>query len=278
MREPSIHISRSAIIKFIQDNSSITGQNLDEFMKFSRKHSLDHRSLLSNNKKTQDKAQKRVKGSIGDAQMIADIIYSTRISLKHIGVTKIKQSDPQWGQLKELIPIINEFCNQNKLTKRQGYIEYISMGIKLFQSGRKPNYGFFIKWLAEKVDWVTNEYNSIQLLKGDKTPDDTKLIHDIYCAKVIEMTGIHNNYSKDPTQYTNFIEAKLFADNLDVDYEVFIEAQFEALAFCNGIPKITDLYGEKAKERLIRYMSANNLFIENKGSMKSKVDWSQFKR
>lgn len=278
MREPSIHISRSAIEKFLQENTYITPQNLEEFMVFGRKYSLDHRSLAATNKKIQEKAQRRVKGSIGDAQLIADLLYSTRIKMKHIGVTKIKQSDIQWTQIKELTLVINEFCNQNQLSKRKGYIEYITLGLKLFQSTKRPNYVFVLKWLNEKADWITEEYKSIKSMKLDDTPEDTRLVHDLYNQRVIEMTGIQNNYSKDPTQYKHFIESKKYIDAMDVDYEVFIDAQFDSLAFCNGIPKISDLYGDKAKERLIRYMSTNNLYLENQTRTKPKVDWSQFKK
>lgn len=79
-------------------------------------------------------------------------------------------------------------------------------------------------------------------------------------------------------EYIHFYNAKLLADSLGIDYETYIEAQFNALAFCNGIPKIQDLYGEKAQQRLLKYMSENNLSLSVKPSQSSKVDWSKFKQ
>ena len=127
-REPSIHISRSKlyqlIVKYIGED--LGGNNpksheyggldllkrVDYIMIEARQSSLDHRSIVGENKKVQTQAVRRASGSIGDANLLADIIYSTRIQLKHIGVTKIKQTDLQWASVKELVPVVNEFCQK----------------------------------------------------------------------------------------------------------------------------------------------------------------------
>lgn len=246
-------------------------------MIFCRSHSLDHRSLNVTTKKQEEKATKRVSGSIGDANMVAEIIYSTRVRLKHIGVTKIKQTDPQWGQIKELTNTINEFCNQFDLPKRRGYIEFITWGVKLFMSTKRPNFSFLIKWFNEKADWIVNEYTSSIEISQDKQPIDTTIIHDLYCNRVSSMTGINTFYRMSDPQYVHFLRAKEDALKHNVDYEIYIEAQFEALAFCNGVPKPEDLYGDKARERLVRYMSQNNLIIKKPSQDTVGVDWSKFK-
>lgn len=277
MREPSIHTSRQAIKKYLQKNNEINMDNLNDFMRFCRKYSLDHRSVYITTKRQEDKISKRVKGSIGDANLATEIIYSTRIKLKHIGVTKIKQTDPQWGQIKELTNTINDFCNQFELPKRKGYIEFISWGVKLFMTTKRPNFSFLIKWFNEKADWIVNEYESSIEIKKDPTPIDTTYIHDIYCNQVSSMTGINTFYKPDSPEYVHFVRAKEKAQQHDVDYEVYIDAQFEALAFCNGVPKPEDLYGSKARERLVRYLSKNNLIVKKKSSTNDEVDWSKFK-
>lgn len=276
MREPSIHTSRQVIKKFLEVNEHINNGNLVDFMVFCRKYSLDHRSLNVTTKKQEKKATKRVSGSIGDANMVADIIYSTRVKLKHIGVSKVKQTDPQWGQIKELTNTINEFCNQFGLDKRKGYIDFIGLGIKLFTTTNRPNFSFLLKWFNEKADWVVTEYEAGLEIKEDEYPVQTDYIHDIYCNKISSMTGIPTFYKRDTAQFVHFVRARQQADKDDVDYNVYIDAQFEALAFVNGVPKPDALYGDKAKERLVRYMSQNNLYIK-KTKATSNVDYSKFK-
>ena len=60
------------------------------------------------------------------------------------------------------------------------------------------------------------------------------------------------------------------------DYETYIEAQFEALSFCNGIPKIEDLYGDKANQRLLTYVPKYNIPLK---THKVEEDvWNKFKQ
>ena len=89
-----------------------------------RGYSLDHRSVFTNNKKQAQKVTNRTSSSIKDTNLLADIIYSSRIKLKHVGVTKIKQTDNQWVQLKQLVPIIEEFCS-NIILRKDRVILYL---------------------------------------------------------------------------------------------------------------------------------------------------------
>ena len=83
--------------------------------------------ILKNNKKNQKILSRRTQSTVGNANMLADIIYSVRIKLKHVGVTKIKQTDNQWAQIRELVPIIDEFCSYYKsFIKSAGLSEHMA--------------------------------------------------------------------------------------------------------------------------------------------------------
>ena len=132
--------------------------------------------------------------------------------------------------------------------------------------------------MLQKVDWILNKFESDKLLAEDEFPEETTKMHDIYVSLIAEKTGIWNNYKGDPLQYVNFYWAKQLANQLNVDYETFIEAQFNALDFCNGIPKLEDLGNDKAKQRLTQYLSKNGLEVKEESKMVSDDVWKDFKK
>ena len=82
-REPSIHISKSLFRKLWNEiGDKVSEEFVDKFFTRARQYSLDHRSVIGDNKPVRKKAISRTSGSIGDANLLADIIYSTRIQKK----------------------------------------------------------------------------------------------------------------------------------------------------------------------------------------------------
>ena len=277
MRQPSIHITREVFIellrKFVDDISPTT---VDEFFRLARGYSLDNRSMLVSTSKYK-KISKHVEGSIGDANLAADIIYSLRIKLHHLGVTKIKQTDPAWGQIRQLTPTLNQFCESHNFSKREGYITFIDLGLKLMAKNKRPNYGYTASWILNHAQFIEENYDSIELVKNDQYSIQTELLMNYYKTKVLEITGISIDYKKNPQDYICFVKARELCDRLSVDYEVFIEAQFDALAFCNGIPNLSDLSNEKAEQRLAKYISKTGITIKPKSNL-SESDWDTFKK
>lgn len=277
MRIASLHILKTDLEKIIQKVGPITLDNLEEVMRIGRSISIENRSLQLTESKKGKESQRRLTGNVGDANMLADIIYSVRIKLKHVGVTKIKQTDSQWANIKELTQVINDFCEANNLEKRIGYIKFITIGIKLLASSNKPNYSYCAKWLTQKASWVISEYENTQLLENDTNKDGTKELYNSYITEVAERTGIYNYFSEDTTKMVCMLKARELSDKYNADYETFIRAQFTALEFCGGIPRPQDLYGEKASERLIKYVGTNGISLESHKE-KNQVDWNKFKK
>ena len=279
MREPGIHISKTTF-KYIIDKLEldIDDDLVDLFFKEARNFSLDHRSVLSTNSKTRISVEKRVSSSINEANLLSDIIYAVRIKMKHISVFKIKQIYNQWAQIKSLVPTVNSFCEKYGFKQREGYIKFVETGLKILSTTKRANYNYCASWMLQKVDWILNKFESDKLLAEDEFPEETTKMHDIYVSLIAEKTGIWNNYKGDPLQYVNFYWAKQLANQLNVDYETFIEAQFNALDFCNGIPKLEDLGNDKAKQRLTQYLSKNGLEVKEESKMVSDDVWKDFKK
>lgn len=281
MRKPGIHITIDKFSEIAKElNLRISSAKIREFFALARGNSLDHRNLInSSNRKIREKVERRTRSSIGDANLLSELIYSVRIKLKHRGVTKIKQSDSQWASIKDLVPLINDFCKNNKLSPRKGYIEFIKVGFILMESqSKKPNYNYCAVWFLKQAQKIFDYYDAKKLIFNDDSPQETQEVLNIYNAQVVNMTGIYNDsYAKNPIEYVNFLKARQLADSFNINYQTFIDAQFEALSFCNGIPQIYDLHGPKAKERLLKYLSKNNLSINNTRSF-SKSVWKKFKQ
>nr|DAJ30116.1 MAG TPA: hypothetical protein [Caudoviricetes sp.] len=280
MREPGIHIYKKTFIGIIDKlGIKISPENINKIFTMAREFTLDHRSVLNDKASITKSANRRTKSTLGDANLLADIIYSVRIKLKHIGITKIKQSDPQWVQIKELVPTVNLFCDTFKLTKRDGYIKFVEIGLNLMSKSRRPNFNYCASWILKYADVILRYYEAEILLSEDEYPQETREIYNIYINKILEMTGITNNYINNPTEYVNFLWARKMADDLGVDHKTFIDAQFDALAFCNGIPKIEDLKNEKAQQRLTQYISKNGLILhpKNETSFNNSI-WDSFKK
>ena len=190
MREPSIHITFTKFKEIWNqvDGRKLSNKTLLEIFKMARGYSLDHRSVFTNNKKQAKKVTNRTSASISDTNLLADIIYSSRIQLKHVGVTKIKQTDSQWMQLKQLVPVVNEFCERYKLKKRQGYIIFVDTALGLMGTSKRANYAFAASWMLKQVDWIINKYEAETELLLDNHHQETKYVHDLYCSTVAEMT------------------------------------------------------------------------------------------
>lgn len=281
MREPSIHLTRTTLKELLNKHilKGVTDDAIDVLLSAARKLALDTRCIQSTTKKTEKKVDSITKSSLGDAQLLADVIYSARVKLKHIGVTKIKQGDSQWVQVKELVPTVNQFCEAYNLDYRKGYIEFVTIGLKLLSKTKKPNYNFCASWMNQRVDWILAMVEAERAIKEDNDSSYTIEICSIYSNELLERTGVNENYIKDPLQYVNFIKARDLADEIGCDYETFIQAQFAALEFCNGIPRIEDLHGDKAKQRVISYLAKNNLMIERDEEDSPKYfDWKKLKK
>lgn len=278
MKEPSIHISKSVFQKILESKGiSIPDKKIDSIFSIARNYSLDHRSILSNNSRNRKSLDRRTKSPIGNANLLAQIIYLVRTKLKHVGVTKIKQTDSQWAQVKELSPIIDEFCETHNLSQREGYIKFVEIGLKLMGNSNRPNYSYCANWMLQKASWISTYYEAIKEISEDNYKEETNEIYNCYINKILEMTGISNNYKKNPTDYVNFIHARKLADKIGVDYKIFMDSQFEALSFCNGIPKLEDLGNEKAQQRLTQFISKHGLIIRKKINL-TQNDWDSFKK
>lgn len=251
MREPSIHITKSQFEEIL-NTLEVDNFPVEAFFVIARKEAINHRAVLVSNNKNTKRVNNILLASKGDAALVADILYATRIKLKHRGVCKINESNSrEWANCKKLAEICNTFCEDFKFDTREGFIKYIETGLK-----RMTDYRNVMQRLISMQDNITNQVDAeIELQNSDLKL--TKEIHDYFIGKIAKATGIYESYENQPEKYVHFAKVGDFLKEEGWDYKTFIDAQFESLAWCNGLPDIAQMYTDKAIERYNKYLYKN---------------------
>ena len=251
-RSPSIHITKSQFEEIL-NTLEVDNFPVEAFFVIARKEAINHRAVLVSNHKNTKKVSNILLASKGDAALVADILYATRIKLKHRGVRKINESNSrEWANCKKLAEVCNTFCEDFKFDTREGFIKYIETGLK-----RMTDYRNVMQRLLSMQENITNQVEAELELKGDKDPGFTKDIHDEFIKRVASVTGIYESYEHQPEKYVHFLRIHNLMDEKDWNVFQFLDAQFEALAWCNGLPEPSQMYNDKAIERYNKYLYKN---------------------
>lgn len=251
-RSPSIHITKSQFEEIL-NTLEVDNFPVEAFFVIARKEAINHRAVLVSNNKNTKRVNNILLASKGDAALVADILYATRIKLKHRGVRKINESNSrEWANCKKLAEICNTFCEDFKFDTREGFIKYIETGLK-----RMTDYRNVMQRLISMQENITNQIEAELELKEDKDPGFTKDIHDEFIKRVASVTGIYESYEHQPEKYVHFLRIHNLMDEKDWNVFQFLDAQFEALAWCNGLPEPSQMYNDKAIERYNKYLYKN---------------------
>lgn len=272
MRNPSIHITKDTFLKILGE-LSIEDFPTDKFFALARRASVNTRTVVVSNKKDTKTVNKVLLASKGDAAMVADIIYATRIKLKHRGIRKINESmKKDWTLCKELASICNQFVQDFQfLDTRAGFIEYINIGFKRMGKDHRN----ILNRLIAMAENIFTYYDTQQSISEDDSPKLTLSIYDYYNQKVADATGIweRSPLKEDPEKYNHFLSIRKLCESNQWDHRDFIDAQFEGMAWCNGLPEPHNMYGPKAIERYKKY-------VYKYGSSQPKIQgslWDQIK-
>lgn len=247
IREPSIHITKSNFADIC--NELEISVPIDQFFQLAKRRAIISRSITVSNNKLQKQVNKVLLADQGSAALFADLLYAERIKLKHRGIKKITEADSKnWDMCKKLADICNDFCNDFHFEIRAGYIKYIEIGI----SRMDGKYQNMLPRLISMSENIFQQAGDEEELKSDSNPWLTNQGFEYYIQKIAKVTGIYDN-KKDPSKLVIF---KRLGEKLIGPHRIqqWIDAQFYALAFVNGVPSINDLLSDKALERYNKYL------------------------
>lgn len=274
MRDPSIHITKRTFEKLLQD-LEVSYFPTEAFFQLARKNSIDSRAVIASNKKTNKKLDTITLASHGDANLVADLLYATRIKLKQRGVRKITEANSrEWNCCKQLAEICNNFCNDFDLDTRSGFITYIEIGLSRVTSNRN-----LVQKLISLADSISIRYEITQEVKDYQCTESIRrgvqTIYQYYVKYIANSTGIYESFEDDPEKYIHVCRLHELIMEKGWDYKAYINAQFEALSFCNGVPSLENIYGDKAIERFNKYLYKNNRYQETETPIVSGSLWSK---
>lgn len=273
MRDPSIHITKSDFRELLRE-FGISRFPTDKFFLAAKQKAATARMVTVTNQRNYKKAKTIALAAPGDANLAASILYAVRIQLKHRGVKKIDESDKrQWPQVKQLAEACNIFCQDFGLETREGYIQYIKIGFN--RMGRTLRN--FLPRLVSMAQNISDDYKAQADLMHDDNAEGTAQVHDYYASVIADKTGLKVNYKDQPEVYVYFKAVRDFCEQNDIDYEYWIDAQFDALEWCNGMPEPSRLLGDKPYQYYVKFMFKHNVSVnrstpEVKGSL-----WDQIR-
>lgn len=271
-RQPSIHILEkdlADILEVIFEDMFDRELNVDfktvakEIAKRAKGKQVTNRKMVISNDKMIKQATKVVKASMTDVEQINQLIYYIRKTKTKLYIReKFKAGSKEHAQLKDLAEVCNQFCNTFGFAKKEGYTNYLMASIPHISS--TLNYVGKIINMAEKV---FNLYETNKLVDADKDPKTTKEIMDYYNSSIIKRTGM-DTVTMNPNNYVKFMEVRDKVEELGVDYMLYIDAQFEGLAWADTYPEPSQLANDKAMERLNKYIYKHNIKKKNNTASK----------
>lgn len=258
LRKPGIHITEDNLRSLIRqyfgdpeiDAAWEEANNLTDFLMIgAKKLSLEKRSINITNQTVANKVMNKVTNDKTDIMLLSNLIFSTRKQLKHKGIKPIDNNSPDWTSLKKLTPIVNNFCNDFNVGKREGYIAYTKIGLTRITSFR----GYLSK-LYDMSETISIQYEAEMVITSDVNKSLTRKIHDYYISIIIKRTGVSESYVDKPNKYIKFVEVAKIIESNNLDYQIFIDAQFEGLDWTGNYPEPEQLASDKCMERLNKFM------------------------
>lgn len=278
MRRPAIHITLETLqeILDLSFKSKKEFKNTEELaleiFKLAKNKGVRGRYLIQADKPTRQKIKRTLEAETPLVEKFNRTLHSIRLSLGHKSAS-IYKSSKDYLNLKEIAKLVEEFMEQFKLkNSTEAMNEYIKIGLSMM--GKRYSLNKF-KYYHGKI---LERYEKMECISNDSTPDDTMKMYKYYLSMMTEYSGIE--WKADTIEkYVCMVYAKEEADEEKADYEQWIRAQFEQLAFMEIVPECYQIFGENALIRYSDYVTKNKKKkVKSKSvtNYKSKAEESYF--
>lgn len=261
VRKASLHIYKKDLFEILEDVVDDPKRVTDYIMKKAKLRSINSRTVNVTTQRLENKVKKLVEATRQDASAFAQLLYLKRVKKKHKGIRQIKPGSKDWGVIKEITNKALVFNNQYTLSRREGFSIYIDIALKYMN-------GFSLNKILGMSERIFQLYEAQDEINNDNNKEGTKTLYRYFFSYIMDNTGIPDNSEEIPEKYLGFVRARKQADEMGVKYKDYVMAQFEGLDFIKGIPNPTQMYGEKAKQRVITYLYKHNI-----NTKKKKENW-----
>jgi len=272
MRSPSINITESNLIlvlKKIYTAEALNDKQIEKLASrilcLAKPFSISNRKIILDSLHLEKKVTKLNASNRNDADLFSNLLLNIRRKLKHRGIQQIKPNTKDWLLIKDITGYANQFCEEFGLEKREGYIEFINIGV-----GKMSKFSL-IKF-PNMLSGISESYASAKELSKDSDPELTKQIHNLYQRIITDKTGLPTDFSKNPDKYIYFLRVRELSENLGIKPSIYIKAQFASFEWRDGVPDPIQLVGDKALERLNKYLYQNNIQVKKQGK---KINWDK---
>ena len=256
MKDPTLRITRSALIKILKDvdfKRNVLSIADDIFNK-AQPYQIRDRYNIQVNTKVGKKLQRTVEAETPIIEKFNLILYTIRQELKHQRIKVIHKNDKDYLMLKEVAKMAYEFVEDFNITPREdGYKEYCRIGIGFMGKAYGLNkFKTYNKAIYEYLE-------SYLVVSKDDNVEATTEFYAIWQRIMLDSTGLERQIylENDYKKYANMVFGRQAADAAGVAYAEWIQAQFDGLAFMNAVPELSQLHGENALVRYERYCRAN---------------------
>jgi len=247
MREASIHIKEKQLITILKKYFNTTATEILQIMSECSKYQITSRKMLVSNDRVEKKIKMLTSSDKGEAQEFSNLLYHVRKSLKHRGITQIKEGSRDWLIIKEICKVANEFNESFLLQKREGYIEFIKIAISKMNK-------FSLNKIVPMAQGICDTYSANIEIREDPDKQVTEALYQRYNHRVLERTGLSFNYKEQPEKYVFFVQAAAICKKNNISPNNYIDSQLESFVFKDSIPDPAQLVGPKALDRAVRYL------------------------
>lgn len=253
MRDPFLHIRRSSLIKILKelDFKQPINTMADQLFNLAQPYQVrDKYLIVAATAKSTRKMQKSLEAENPIIEKFNGILASVRIELKHKRVKPILKMEKDYIMLKEIAKLAYDFAEDFDIKPRSdGYREYCKAGIEMM--GR----GYALNKFKTYHNSIVEIFTALEALSEDEDVAATLEFYATWQAMMLEYSELGDQIyiEKEPKKYVHMLFGRAQADLQQADYEHWLRAQFEGMAFHSAIPELTQLHGDNAVKRYERY-------------------------
>lgn len=270
-RDPSLHVRKSDLIRILSDvnfSRKSSKEIAEEIFRLAGPYQIKTRYLkiLDLKSKLKSKVEKSLKADENVPDKLVEtfnlLLLTTRKKMNpNIKVYPILKDSKDYLMLKEVAKLAHNFAEHFDIVPRKdGYVEYINIGLSKMAKYSLNRFKYYDSKIVEHFQ------NKLEVLHDDDR-DATMEMYVEWQSIMLEYSGIEEiiNIEDNYDKFVHIVYARRDADKYSADYNFWIKAQFEELAFLKALPELSQLYGENAYNRFERFLKKS---IDNEETKK----------